>query len=62
MAKNKQAERIRREIRYEYEIGLLIKGLPCSDVYILSNMIGNKLSLRTIQRMRKEFITTPYER
>lgn len=62
MAKNIQVERKRREGRYEYEINLLIKGLPCSDVYILSNMMGNKLSLRTIQRMRKEFITTPYER
>lgn len=62
MAKNIQVERKRREARYEYEINLLIKGLSCNDVFILSDTMGNKLSLRTIQRLKKEFITTPYER
>ena len=62
MAKNIQVERKRREARYKYEINLLIKGLYCNDVFILSDTMGNKLSLRTIQRLKKEFITTPYER
>lgn len=62
MGRNKDNERERREVSYDYEIGLLIKGMSCSNVFLLSKNMGNHLSLRTIQRLKREFIDRPYER
>jgi hypothetical protein len=62
MPRNKESERERREVSYDYEIGLLIKGMSCSNVFLLSKNMGNGLSLRTIQRLKREFIDRPYER
>lgn len=62
MPKDIKKERMRREMDYAYEIGLLVKGMPCKDVFILSKTMGNRLSLKTLYNLKKEFIDTPYER
>ena len=54
MAKNYIEERKKRRSQYDYEINLLISGMKSSDVLILSQNMGNNLSLRTIN--------TPFER
>ena len=53
--KNKESEHIRLEQKYNYEISLLLNGMPTKDVRMLSKTMGNNLSERTIQRLRNEF-------
>lgn len=64
MGRNKQQEKSKRSAKYSFEIDLLVMGLPISDVYQLSTTSpeGNKLSRRTIERLKKEYTSFPCDR
>ena len=54
--KNKESEDLRITQKYAYEIGLLLKGMSVKNVKILSENVGNDLSLRTLHRLKKEYV------
>ena len=56
MGRDKDSEFDRRKSDYSYEIGLLVGGMSCSNVFILSRLKGKGLSMRTIQRLKHEFV------
>lgn len=50
-------EQEKRRYKYQYPIELLIKGLPVKDVVFLTNTNTSlKVTIRTVQRLKKEFI------